>query len=213
MATKFNFLYLDDNEKNTRDGDVEYLNAFSSKIEIKTDYPGSWAQRAKQILAELPSIDGLILDWELTNKSEQAKLGTNQAEDVDFSAESLAEHLRISVIKNGTRDIPIILCSADKNKAFTQLRDKELTSNDLFDLTFIKMDLFNTGVEKAELELFDLAQAYNWLQNNELSALNILNLSEKELEKLDIRFMDSLDIISKTKTVHDLVYFLLNNLM
>ncbi len=213
MEKKLRYLYLDDNDKVTRDGDVEHLNAYSNKIEIVTDYPGSWAQRTKQILNELDCVDGIILDWELTNKSEQAKQETEQDEDVDFSAESLAEHLRINVVKSGTRDIPIILCSADKNKAFSKIRAHELTSKNLFDLTFIKSDLFDKRIESSEVKLFDLAMAYNQIQTGNCSIRDILQITEEEIEFLDIRFVDSLDTICKSKTTHDLIYFLLNTLI
>lgn len=213
MKEKFKYLYLDDNEKVTRDGDVEFMNAYSKRIEIATDYPGSWAQRAKQILAGITTIDGIILDWELTNKSEQAKLGADQAEDVDFSAESLAEHLRISVVTNSIKAIPIILCSADKNKTFSQLKNKELSTSTLFDMTYIKSDLLDKNATKSEAELYDLAYVYETLQTCDLTLPKILNIKMEEIEVLDIRFTDSLSIILSTRTTHDLVNFLLNNLI
>ena len=210
---KIKYLYLDDNDKVTRDGDVELINTISSHIEIVTDYPCSWAQRSKQILLEIESFDGIILDWDLTNQSEQAKQGTEQAETVDFSAESLAEHLRVTSARDKTKDIPIILCSADKNKEFTKLRSKEQTSRDLFDLTFIKNDLFVKHVDTADAQLCDLATVYQHLQNKKFNLLGLLQISEEELGSIDIRFTDSLETIANTKTTHDLIYFLLSELI
>lgn len=202
------FLYLDDNDKVTRDGDVELINTISERIEIETDYPSNWATRSKQLLKDIASIDGIIIDWELTNNSKAAKEGTKEAKDIDFSAESLAEHLRVSVL-TGTKDIPIILCSADKNNAFTILRKKELTSRDLFDLTFLKNDLFVVKVKEAETQLFDLATVYSFLQKTKFDILRDLCLTADEVKSIDIRFSDTLETIAYSKTTHDLVQFLL----
>lgn len=211
MTPTFKYLYLDDNEKTTRDGDVELINKIAKGITITTDYPCSWAQRADQILQDLNKIDGLILDWELTNKSEKAKQGSLQAEDVDYSAESLAEHLRVNIARHGLKDIPIVLCSADKNKDFTKQRNKELTSKDLFDLTYLKDDLFHKQVESASLKMFDLVQTYQSLQQNGFAIVSALGINEPELELIDIRFTDALDNTASSKTTHDLINALLND--
>lgn len=209
MSKKIKYLYLDDNDKITRDGDVELFNTISTRIEITTDYPSSWRQRSETIFTEIEELDGIILDWEFTNKSEEAKYGSSQSEDVDFSAESFAEHLRINVVKSKIKDIPIIICSADRNKAFTEILKKELTSRDLFDLTFIKSDLFDKQVYTSESQLYDLAIGYAQLQNSQFNLQEILALSNEELPYVDIRFIDKLDNLAKTKTTHDLVNFLL----
>src|SRR5690606_35069530 len=152
---------LDDNDKVTRDGDVELLNTLSEQIEVITDYPSSWSKQSKRLVQEVNagSIDGLILDWELTNNSFEAKEGSDGAEDIDFSAESLAEHLRVNAAKE-LKDIPILLCSADRNNSFTRHKKKELTSRDLFDLTFDKKELFVSNVKSSERMLCDLANWY-----------------------------------------------------
>lgn len=203
------YLYLDDNDKITRDGDVELLNSISKRIEVETEYPSSWKQRSKTIFDNLKTIDGIILDWEFTNKSEDAKHGTLQAEDVDFSAESLAEHIRVNVVQNSVKDVPIILCSADKNKAFSNILNREMTSRNLFDLTFIKSDLFGHHVKGAEAQLYDLAISYRYFQQKQFNLLECLSITESEVGKLDIRFIDQLENTANSKTTHDLVRFLL----
>lgn len=202
------YLFLDDNDKVTRDGDVQLLNTISKTIEIKTEYPLSWKQRSKSIFADLDQYDGIILDWELTNQSEAAK-GSEEVEDVDFSAESLAEHLRINAAKKNIKDVPIIICSADNNKTFSNLKNRELTSRDLFDLTSIKNDLFVKNVHNSESQLFDLATVYKLLQQNPFDLKEVLAIPKDELELLDIRFVDTIGNIAITNTTHDLVYFLL----
>jgi hypothetical protein len=209
MTPPFKYLYLDDNDMTTRDGDVELINKIANGINITTDYPCSWAQRADQILKDLNDIDGLVLDWELTNKSEKAKQGSQQAENVDYSAESLAEHLRVNIARHGLKDIPIVLCSADKNKDFTKQRNKELTSKDLFDLTYLKDDLFHRQAESASLKMFDLCQTYQNLQQDRFVVLTALAINEAELESIDIRFIDALENTALSKTTHDLINVLL----
>lgn len=206
MENKLTYLYLDDNDRVTREGDVELINNVSSRIIIKTEYPNSWHIMSNQILNNLEDINGIIFDWELTNKSEDAK---NGCEDVDYSAESLAEHIRVSITLNNKKDIPIILCSANKNNSLSSLRKKEHTSNDLFDLTFIKNDLFYKNVDDAEAQLYDLAQIYNVLQSKKLKNIEIFNLSIDELEYVDFRFIDYVDEIYNNKSTHDFVQFLL----
>ncbi|WP_133473827.1 hypothetical protein [Sediminibacterium goheungense] len=213
MPEKITYLYLDDNDKVTRDGDVELFNTISKDVEIKTDYPSSWKQRSKSIFTDLNHYDGIIIDWELTNQSQAAKEGSHEAEDVDFSAESLAEHLRVNAAKKNVKDIPIIICSADKNKAFSNLKNRELTRRDIFDLTYIKNDLFVKHVSESERQLFNLAIVYKLLQQSAFDVKAALDLSADELDFLDIRFLDTLEKISTTNTTHDLVYFLLQEFL
>lgn len=208
MSKTITYLFLDDNDQVTRDGDVQLLNTISADVEIRTEYPLSWKQRSKSIFSDLDQYDGIILDWELTNQSEAAK-GSEEVEDVDFSAESLAEHLRVNAAKKNVKDVPIILCSADNNKTFSNLKNRELTSRDLFDLTCIKNDLFVKNVDNSERQLFDLAITYKALQEKPIDLKEVLALSADELELLDIRFVDTLGNIAITNTTHDLVYFLL----
>jgi hypothetical protein len=212
MPKSIKYLFLDDNDKVTRDGDVHLLNTISSDVEIKTDYPLSWKQRSKSIFTDLDQYDGIILDWELTNQSEAAK-GSEGVEDVDFSAESLAEHLRVNAAKKIIKDIPIIICSADNNKAFSMLKNRELTSRDLFDLTCIKNDVFVKNVRNSALQLFDLATVYKKLQQNVFDLKEALAIATGDLESLDIRFIDTMGNIATSNTTHDLVYFLLHEVI
>lgn len=210
MAGKIIYLYLDDNEKEVREGDVDLINKSSTRIDIKTDFPSSWKHRAAQILADLNSIDGLILDWELTNHSKKAIEEASHAEEIDYSAESLAEHIRITITQQAKKDIPIIICSADRNKAFTTFQLKEQTGKDLFDLAFIKKDLFVDKVSLIESQLYDLAFVYKQLNHPaHVNIEGILRIATDKLEHLDIRFVDRLKTMLETKTTHDIVQFLL----
>lgn len=208
MKRKFKYLYLDDNEKIMREGDVELLNQ-SLCLKIDTDYPNSWQKRSVQIFKNLEVYDGLILDWELTNSSEKAKEGCEDAGDVDFSSEAFAEHLRVSAAKKDIKDIPIILCSADKNKKFSSLRMGELTSQDLFDLTYTKKNLFNECVNEAERQLCSLSESYESLRTKKLGIWEILNIDKGKSEFVDLRFIDILDTYLQKKTVHDVIQFML----
>ena len=214
MKEKLKYLYLDDIDKDMRNGLVEFLNKSSSRIQITTEYPPSWRQRSAQLMADLDKIDGLILDWELTNNSAKAKEGAINAEDIDYSAESLAEHIRISSAQQGKGDIPIIICSADKNKAFTTFRIREKTSQDLFDLSLVKDDLFVNKVDIYEPQLYDLALLYkNLIDPSVVNVETVLGLKKQALENLDIRFVDRLQTMLKTNTTHDIVQFLLKEFM
>jgi len=214
IERKYKFLYLDDNDKVFRDGDVELLNTLSDRIEVTTDYPSSWSKQSKRLVQEVNdgSIEGLILDWELTNNSVEAKEGSDGAEDIDFSAESIAEHLRVNAAKE-LKDIPIILCSADKNNSFTKHKKLELTSRDLFDLTFDKKELFDSNVESSERMLYDLGKSYKLLQRKagKSELIDLLCITDGELGLLDIRFVDSVQRMYKSKTVHDFIQFLLRD--
>lgn len=209
MKDIITYLYLDDNDKVTRDGDIELFNATNKSINIITDYPKSWRQRINSMRETLADIDGLILDWEFTNRSSAAKEGSPEAEDVDFSAESLTEHIRVGVVNQSFKDIPIILCSADRNKAFTKVRTSELTSFSLFDLYFIKQDLFDKEVEIAGIQLHDLSIVYSILNADKKDLNKVLGISGKDNSWLDLRFMDKLSNLLHSKTTHDVVQFML----
>ncbi len=210
MVKEITYLYLDDNEKEVREGDVDLINESSARIDIKTDFPSSWRHRAAQILADLNSIDGLILDWELTNHSKKAIEEADHAEEIDYSAESLAEHIRITITQQAKKDIPIIICSADRNKVFTTFQLKEQTSKDLFDLAFIKKDLFVDKINLIEPQLYDLALVYKQLSHPaDVNVETVLQIAVEKLEYLDIRFIDRLKTMLETKSTHDIVQFLL----
>jgi hypothetical protein len=211
MGKIFNYLYLDDNDPEMREGDVQLINRISSNIHITTDYPCSWSQRLKQILSNIDNIDGIILDWELTNMSASAKMGHDSAEDIDFSAESLAEHLRVSAAQGDIKGLPIIVCSANRNNQFTTIRKKDRTIHDVFDLSYIKEDLFVSDVKRAAIRLYDLAKSYQMLTEKRHSIPFLLSVDEKELKNLDLRFVDELRTISKTRTSHDIINFFLLN--
>lgn len=205
----YKFLYLDDNDKITRDGDVELINNLFDDLLIITDYPNSWKKRSVQIISDIENdIDGLILDWEFTNQSKEAKEGCKDAEDVDFTAESLAEHIRVNVGQNKlNKDIPIILCSADLKNSFSNFKKREVSSRDIFDLSVLKSDIFDKRAKKIGFRLLDLASAYKYLQKNEYDTKSLLKITEEEIEEIDIRFIDSLESLFVT-TAHDLVQFI-----
>lgn len=207
---KIKFLYLDDNDKVTRDGDVELINSLFENLEIVTDYPSSWNKRSTQIILDIErDIDGLIFDWEFTNQSKEAKEGCADAEDVDFSAESLAEHIRVSVGQNKlNKDVPIILCSADLKNSFTDFKKREVSSRDIFDLSVFKSEIFDKNVNVIGNQLIDLANTYKFIQENKYNLDSFLGLKEGEKEEIDVRFIDSLESLALT-TAHDLVQFIL----
>lgn len=207
---KHKFLYLDDNDKVTRDGDVELINKLSDDLNIITDYPNSWKRRSSQIISDIENdIDGLILDWEFTNQSSEAKEGCKDAEDVDFTAESLAEHIRVNVGQNKlSKDIPIILCSADLKNNFSSFKNREISSRDIFDLSVLKSEIFDKKAKQIGNRLINLADAYKFLQTTKYDAKSILNISEQDLEEIDVRFIDTLESLFIT-TPHDLVQFIL----
>jgi hypothetical protein len=212
--TKSKFLYLDDNDKTTRDGDVELINHSSKCISIVTDYPNSWKKRSEKIMQEMDQYDGLILDWEFTNLSKEAKEGCENAEDVDFSPEAIAEHIRVNAAQGKIKDIPIIVCSADKNKAFSNLRKKEQSSQDLFDLAFVKEEIFISDIISVEKQLCDLALVYKNLSNTSFSISTLLCLEDSIIEEnLDIRFIEKLETLKEEKTSHDLVQFFLREVI
>lgn len=212
--TKSRFLFLDDSDRTTREGLVKYINSSSEYISIDTDYPDSWKNRSKMLLSEKDKYDGLILDWELTNRSPVAKKDCENAEDVDFSSEAIAEHIRISAAQKKIQDIPIIICSADRNKQFSKLRNKEQTSQDLFDLSFNKNEIFGKNSLSVDKQLHDLDITYKEIQRKKVPLHEFLALSKSQIDNfLDIRFLDKIETLLKEKTPHDLVQFFLREVI
>jgi len=211
---KSRFLFLDDSDKITREGFVKNINSSSDCVSIETDYPDSWKNRSKMIMSEMDNYDGLILDWELTNRSSAAKEGSKSAEDVDFSSEAIAEHIRINAAQKKIRDIPIIICSADKNKHFSTLRKKEQTSQDLFDLSFIKNEIFGKNSLDIDKQLHDLDITYKLIQNKKTQLHEFLAINKSYIDNfLDIRFTYKIETLIKEKTPHDLVQFFLREVI
>lgn len=176
MMNKAKYLYIDDfNDASIqaiKDGlsdtgtiDVDYTQVKEFK-DLITDFEGDFNK-----------YDGIILDL---------RLDLNPALNVKFSATGLAQELKNrSAANEGIRDVPIILCSTDKN--IREYYNRDTTGHDLFDYRFLKEARPNW--EKIASKLQSISNGYNLLNENKSDLSKILH---RDINTIDTRIIGRL---------------------
>ncbi|MCB9082106.1 MAG: hypothetical protein H6555_10385 [Lewinellaceae bacterium] len=201
------FLYIDDAPPDIRNATAGGLSR-SGVVNVSAEEPMSWDVRINRILENSVNIDGVILDWRLTEESNRTGIGS-EVGVVKYSAESLAQHLRFLATDGVLKDIPIVLCSA--NQGFKEHENRDSTGRDLFDVVYHK----NAFVDRHEIivqELNSLAEGYKFLQKgNDISWQAIF--SNPENVEIDVRLIDNLATFLDNMVPHELVGFLLKEII
>lgn len=197
------FLYLDDAGPNIRDATANGLSR-TGILDVIAEEPMTWDSRESLILNNIQNIDGIILDWRLTEETDRAKSGA-----VKYSAEALAQHLRFLATDKAIKDLPIVLCSA--NDGFKEYYRKDSTGHDLFDEVFEKKD-FSSNHDLVVMQLKCLAETYKKIQvNGKYSPKSVL--SNPPNIDIDARIFDRINDLIKNMVPHELVGFLLNQII
>jgi hypothetical protein len=199
MAIKY--YYIDDDPKSTIIETAKGLSIYPERLEISAFQHKNWDEQINFIIDKQESIDGLLLDWSLSNLNEE---GIN----ANYNVEALAQQLRRCIIDGDRikKDFPIVICSADYR--FKEIFCQEITGHDLFDLVFEK-DEFDSQQELIISQLEDLAISYKILSNDK-SANGIFKLDNLEL--LDYRILDYIESQVKQPT-HEIARFLLTKVI
>jgi hypothetical protein len=201
------FLYIDDAPEDRRDGSAIGLRE-PGVIEINPEEPRGWDNQISRIVEGIGEIDGIILDWRLTEELHRTHL-ESVGNLVKYSAEALAQHLRFLATERVLKkDIPIILCSM--NYGFKSHYKRDSTGHDLFDEVYEKME-FTDHHSKVVGELYSLAEAYNILQTGTPTWETVL-AAPKGIE-LDARLVNNMATYIENMVPHSLVKFLLNEVV
>lgn len=176
---KANYIYIDDFKDSAADAIIDGLNdtkALDIKLEPVTDFSNMISFFEKV----LQDYDGILLDL---------RLDRNPQFNVKFTATGLAQELRNrSAANEGIKDVPIVLCSTEKNIREYYYRDN--TAHDLFDYRFVK----ETGSdhEKIARKLQSLAMGYESLKNAKGNLDKILGRDSKTLDSRVLgKYIDS----------------------
>ena len=199
MAIKY--YYIDDDPQSTIIETAKGLSIHPERLEISAFQHKNWDEQINFIIDNQDSIDGLLLDWSLSNKNEE---GIN----ANYNVEALAQQLRRYIIDTDKikKDFPIVICSADYR--FKEIFCQEITGHDLFDMVFEKDD-FDSQQELIISQLEDLAISYKIISNDK-SAKGIFRLDNLEL--LDYRILDYVETQVKQPT-HEIARFLLTKVI
>ena len=125
-----------------------------------------------------------------------------------FDAPTIAQTLR-TINSDNHIDIPIVLISSE-----TKISDyyKDLTSQDLFDLSLTKDTLLN-NLEKYSTRFESLIDAYKTINIEKFDIVKILKLSEEQSENLDYRIVEKLNRDMFSNNIFAFSSFILNNLI
>ena len=218
------YIYIDDDSMSISTETAKGLSIRPDELTVTPIQPETWEDQIKYLVYHQDEIDGLLLDWNLTNVNESGKRP-------NFNVEALAQQLRGMVIEkiikdnepgmvieaNGIKkDFPIILCSA--KFSLVQNYEREFTSHDLFDAIYEK-DSFHERQNQVINEMVDFAKSYQIIRNSTLvaddhrqSAMAILSIDN--LEMVDSRVGEHLvTLISKKEPIHEIARFLFSKVI
>lgn len=191
------FLYIDDEPGVSTEAIRDGLSD-TDIIEVTLKQAETFETQLTTFESELGKYDGLILDL---------RLDDNMGTGLKHTAVSLAQELRTkTAAKEKYVDLPIILCSTDKK--IENLYDKDQTSHDLFDYTFVKK--YPLESEKVATRLKSIADGYKVIPEKKS---DLSSIYQRDITELDPRifgkFLDNEEIFP----VHELVQYTLKEMI
>ncbi|HMQ46367.1 MAG TPA: hypothetical protein PKA00_01785 [Saprospiraceae bacterium] len=196
------FLYIDDAAPDIRNATASGLSS-SGFLIVTAEEPLAWDTRTSRILGNIAQIEGVILDWRLTEETNRTGVGVGGTV-VKYSAEALAQHLRFLATEGEIKDIPIVLCSA--NQGFKEYYRRDSTGHNLFDEVFEKND-FAEHHEIVVRQLNCLAEAYKILQTEQELSLESIFANPTNIE-IDVRLAGNISTFLGNMVPHELIGFL-----
>ncbi|MFT7158197.1 MAG: hypothetical protein ACI8Q1_003226 [Parvicella sp.] len=169
-------LYLDDEKDDLTKPIVKKLE-LTKKLKVTLCKPDSYENEIVNLEKELNSYDGILLDLQLDGEQENGNR-------VRYQAPTLAQSIRTMATEGKIGDMPIILCSTESR--IKETYDKDFTSHNLFDWTFLKAEIDNETIDK----IICLCEGYNVVNNNKSDFNKILNRKSTEIDdRILSRFM------------------------
>lgn len=161
-------------------------------FEVNHHIPKNFEETVK----EVNGYDLLLFDFRLTETT------------AIFDAPTIAQTLR-TINSDNHRDIPIVLISSE-----TKISDyyKDLTSQDLFDLSITK-DTLLKNLEKYAQRFKSLISTYKTIRKEEFDVFNILKLTDDQRKNLDYRIEEKLNRDMFSNDVFAFSSFILKNLV
>ncbi|MDZ7726100.1 MAG: hypothetical protein U5L75_00785 [Candidatus Campbellbacteria bacterium] len=183
----YKILYIEDLDPGSIIHDLN-----SQGFEVKHHVPKSFEKTIK----EVDGYDLLLFDYRLTETT------------AIFDAPTIAQTLR-TINSEKHKDIPIVLISSE-----TKISDyyKDLTSQDLFDLSISKDTLLN-NLQKYSHRFISLINAYQKISDEKFDVFKILNITDDRKDILDYRVVEKLNREMFSNDVFAFSSFILNNLI
>ncbi|PQJ72913.1 hypothetical protein [Polaribacter butkevichii] len=186
--SKYKVFYLDDEKE---DLTIPYKKKLeiTDLLDISLNKPYNFEKELDRLIEELKSCDALILDLQLdgpqeddSNKEGKDGKENNANEDekkfkVRYQAPPLAQMIRTLASEGAIPDLPIILCSTEDKVKDSFNRD--FTSHDLFDWTFLKDDIDVETINK----IVSLIVGYQTLNKNKKDFSTSLGRDYNELDQ------------------------------
>ncbi|MEQ8560778.1 MAG: hypothetical protein RID18_04655, partial [Cytophagales bacterium] len=150
----------------------------------------------EETIAAIRGYDLLLFDFRLTESTAL------------FDAPTVAQNLR-TINSANHQDIPIVLISSE-----IKISDyyKDLTSQDLFDLSLTKDNLLK-NLEKYSKRFVSLITSYETIRTEKFNVPKVLNLTPEQKENLDYRIFEKLSSDVFSNDIFAFSGFILNNLI
>lgn len=177
------YLYIDDEYKPGSSDNVQAVAdrlMLTDKIHVDLHAINSFEELTIELGILLKNYDGLILDLQLNDRPNEKNIR------FPSNAPTLAQHIRNESTDRKIKHLPIILCST--NNKIKRLYTKDLTSHDLFDMSFVKEIMQGDDKEK-DIEwnsiidrLYSLAEGYKLLEEYKGNLGQIWGIDIKDLD-------------------------------
>ncbi|TQD39689.1 hypothetical protein [Haloflavibacter putidus] len=199
--SKYRIFYLDDEKE---DLTIPYKKKLeiTNILDIDLKKPYNFEKELDRLAEELENCDALILDLQLDGpqegdtdkKDEEVQLEKANKFKVRYQAPPLAQMIRTLASEGKISDLPIILCSTEDR--VKDSFNKDFTSHDLFDWTFLKDDINGETIAK----IVSLINGYQRLTKNKKDFSKSLG---RDYNELDQRILSRF-IIEDKPPIHEL---------
>ena len=195
--TKAKYVYIDDFNDGSIQAIKDGLND-TGIIEVDFTQVKEFKDLITDFEGDFKKYDGIILDL---------RLDLNPSINVKFTATGFAQEIKNrSAAEEGIRDVPIVLCSTDKN--IREYYNRDTTGHDLFDYRFLKEARPNW--EMIAFKLHSISKGYDFLNNYKTNLPKILG---RDITAIDPRIIGKLVDSDSHFPTHDYVQQILKEII
>lgn len=196
--SKARYIYIDDFDDQSVQAIKDGLSD-TGIIDVKFLQAREFTSQITSFENDLGQFDGIILDL---------RLDGNASLNIKYTANSLAQELRSrSAANEGIKDTPLILCSTDKK--IQDFYDKDQTSHDLFDYSFLKEAAPDWDVIATKLQA--ISDGYKKIEETrkDLSLIFEREVGELEDDRILGKFVDK----ESNFPIHEYALYIINELL
>lgn len=204
MTKMKKYIFIDDEDERAVSSIIDGLNDTDhTQIERLPLVNGlnleSLTEKIKQCISNDNEIAGILVDLCLDGEGENR---------MNFTAPTLAQHIRSLAVKGEVPHLAIVLCSTNSNLKASYNSDK--SSHDLFDYKFQKGD--DIKWEKVSLKMNAIASAYSYLNENTTDDIKTI-IGRDDINHFDRRVLERFIGNDITFTPYEIINFIVKDLL